>query len=123
MRDRLIELIDNAGIQINGNVTPYRDYGIENLADYILADGWIKLPCKVGDKVHKIIPKCTAPSSLCPYRGGYGTARCGKGDENCNAYIEVIPFTLSLLDRMNVDVFLTKEEAEAKLKEGTSDDL
>lgn len=54
MRDKLIELIDNAGIQINGNVTPYRDYGIENLADYILEDGWIRPPCKVGDVVYQV---------------------------------------------------------------------
>lgn len=52
MRDRLIELIDNAGIQINGNVTPYRDYGIENLADYLLENGVIVPPCKVGQNIY-----------------------------------------------------------------------
>ena len=123
MRDRLIELLKGAETKVTEMIsTPLAlEEWLGVYANYLLTNGVIVPPCKVGDKVHKIIPKCTAPSSLCPYSGGYGTSRCGKGDENCNAYIEVIPFTLSLLDRMNVDVFLTKEEAEQALKGGVQE--
>lgn len=60
MRDRLVESLRNA--DINCENTKYCDncvgYGkgaecINYLiADHILADGWIRLPCKVGDTVY-----------------------------------------------------------------------
>lgn len=55
MRDRLIELINNADVQINGNISPYRDYGMEKIADNLLANGVIVPPCKVGQTVFKIV--------------------------------------------------------------------
>ena len=45
-RDRLIELIDEA---INDEETSY-----SNIADYLLANGVIVPPCKVGDTVYCI---------------------------------------------------------------------
>ena len=64
MRDRLIELLDNADIQINGNVTPYRDYGIENLADYLLENGVIVPPCKVGARIYAVISRTSDNRNL-----------------------------------------------------------
>lgn len=46
-RDRLIELIEQAE-GLKNNDFP----SVEEIADYILADGWIRTPCKVGDTVY-----------------------------------------------------------------------
>ena len=44
MRDRLLELLKDYGIRVNRST----------LADKILDDGWIKLPCKVGDACYPL---------------------------------------------------------------------
>lgn len=44
MRDKLIELLKDYGIRVNRST----------LADKILDDGWIKLPCKVGDTCYPL---------------------------------------------------------------------
>ncbi len=55
MRDRLIGLITKSG-QVdtwNHHTDDFKEPNpIDKLADAILADGWIKPPCKVGDKVY-----------------------------------------------------------------------
>ena len=60
MRGRLIELIKQAGEQeclnaVCGDIDSLIDSprGAEFIADYILADGWIRPPCKVGDVVYQ----------------------------------------------------------------------
>ena len=45
-RDRLIELLSGKSIDTKVDV--------EFVADTILADGWIRPPCKVGDKVYYV---------------------------------------------------------------------
>lgn len=45
MRDRLIEIIKKT-------VMPYF---AEFIADDLLADGWMRPPCKIGDKVFRIV--------------------------------------------------------------------
>ena len=47
-RERLVELLDEFVAKSNNTTT-------SALADYILADGWMRPPCKVGDVV-----KCNA---------------------------------------------------------------
>ena len=105
-RERLIELLNKAPKSLR----------YEDLPDYLLANGLIVPPCKVGDTVYKVIPKCTARMEDCPYMGGYGTPRCGKADEHCKAYIEEIAFVYALIDNIGVDVFVTKEEAEKAIR-------
>ena len=51
MRDRLIEIIRNSLHRHIGKSCKLA----ENLADDILADGWIRLPCKVGATVFCLI--------------------------------------------------------------------
>ena len=94
------------------------DCTLKNLADYLLANGVIVPPCKVGDVVYFLLEddfpvhkwfiseeKITEVAS-----GGFFTSSFTEpGIEdfgNYTAYTEI-----------GVDVFLTKEEAEAKLKE------
>lgn len=117
MRHRLIELINKLRI---ANKISLTDIDTKTLVNSILADGWIRLPCKEGDTVYCIIPKCNAPYNYCPYNGGYGTARCDK--EPCKAYIKEISFSLSDIENIGKTVFLTKEEVERALAERQEND-
>lgn len=71
------------------------------------------LPCKIGDKVFRLVPKCSASYIQCPFNGGYGLDRCN----NCDAYIQEESFSLFMFEDIGKTVFLTREEAEAALKE------
>ena len=107
MRDRLIELINNADVQINGNISPYRDYGIENLADTILADGWIRPLLRTGQTVYRVSKNRMWEVKIWKVEICGGTV----------SYID--NYDKSFLERhIGKGVFLTREEAEAKLKEG-----
>lgn len=77
----------------------------------------IELPCKVGDTVYRIIPKCHPEFGECPFDGGHGYSRCNGGYKKCNAYIEEETFDYFHIKCIDKNVFLTKKEAEAKLKE------
>ena len=79
------------------------DKAIQKLAEYedLEEQGLlIKLPCKVGDTV-------------------YSVRTYGRSDTTKKVMrrIEEIPFTVVWLDDIGKIVFLTKEEAEAKLRE------
>ena len=140
-RDRLIELIQNA---VNGCAS----YWAKIIADYLLANGVIVPPCKVGDMVYKIdYCRCGNPEN-------YEIKHCHKKDTKktpkvfdsimkqqfgmrptknydwrkgtglvwqpigtiCYKIIQK-PFKLEWLTEIGKTVFLTKEEAEEKLKE------
>ncbi len=143
MRDRLIELLDNA-------TKTFRFTAWENtdkIADILLADGWMKPPCKVGDTVY-VVTYCRCGNVEC-YEQGHchkrNTKRTPKSyftvmeqqmgyktfwneDKAERKYVpkgtichKVLkkPFTLKMIDDFGKTVFLTKEEAEAALrKEG-----
>ena len=108
MRDRLIELLG--------------DYLYsEQIADHLLKNGVIVPPCKVGDKVFFVDMMCDE-----------------EGEEKLGMSIgEVVSFSMQkeglwaycryedgltywhlVADEFGKTVFLTREEAEAKLKEG-----
>ena len=114
MRDRLIELVKHVPYGVSVGAT-FEQYFCKKVADHLIENGVIVLPCKVGDTVYRIIPKCNAPYNYCPYNGGYGTARCDK--EPCKAYIKEISFSISDLENIGKTIFLAKEEAEKALKE------
>lgn len=108
MRDRLIELIINApkldcikGGRANGKT--YQT--VQNIADYLLANGVIVPPCNVGDMVYYV---------------SFGNVYKGK----CHAITlkPTLQIHLYDFDGDNASypaskVFLTKEEAEKALKE------
>lgn len=134
-RDRLIELISK--VQYMGGLE-------EKLADTILADGWIRPPCKVGDTVYILEEKCkhsgekNEPWNSCNqywdnvYKNGmWGCA--GKDKKGNKIYCkqkEMVRYTkeveYSLLlysDPTKVlggNLFLTKEEAEKALATDTN---
>lgn len=72
------------------------------------------LPCKIGDTVFRVFPKCSKSYIQCPFNGGYGIDRCN----NCDAFIKEESFCLSMFEDIGKTVFLTREEAEATLNRG-----
>ena len=109
MRDRLIELLNKA----HESWLRYVDdcafkqmalsFTFEQMfADYLLANGVIVPPCKVGSKIYIIVTK-RSKVSLPPF-----------------AFVKVSRLTFYNLERVLQDfgktVFLTREEAEAELK-------
>ena len=128
-RDRLIELIKNApttdtvygGIKLKQPAQT-----VQTIADYLLANGVIVPPCKVGDVVYVIEP-C---SCFCGYRT-FG--ECHHRRTNATKWIKAVmvankhhnrcmklferPYKPEYYFKIGKTVFLTKEQAEAKLKE------
>lgn len=101
---------------------------IEEVADYLLANGVIVPPCKVGDTVYLIDKECLD----CPHfrDGGYSDwCECVLDDskamfetdfdKDCVYSINETTFTYGMIDRIGKTVFLTKEEAEKALKGGS----
>lgn len=98
MRDRLVELLSGKSID-----TPV---DVEYVADCILEDGWIRPPCKVGETIYSIsinrdIEEYVV-SGVCLYPNGWFV----------EFYYEDKPYSIHI-----DDVFLTKDQAEQKLKE------
>jgi len=90
--------------------------GVQDWYDANKEGRLIVLPCKVGDTVYVPVERCRAGINLCPYDGGYGTPRCD-GDKNCGAYVSEKKFSVRDYLDIGKTVFLTREEAEAALKE------
>ena len=121
-RDRLIELIDDFVDTVDVKHW-YSEELDEPLADHILADGWIRLPCKVGDMVYVIEP-CTCYNNY--------SEKCHHRRTKATKYIDIVqlpkkhhkkclklferPFKIEYLNKIGKTVFLTREEAEQKLK-------
>lgn len=80
----------------------YRGQHIEKLAEYedLEEQGLLlRLPCKAGSTVYKIITQ----------RDNF--------DDRAYKIVSAIEFRISMIDEIGKTVFLTKEEAEQKLKE------
>ena len=116
-RERLIEVLSNIDYACdNGSNLQDR---IEFIADYLLANGVIVPPCKVGDTVYEICErrrsgkwqKAIVERVVQGIEIGIDkilTARCGT-----TAYV--------YLSRLGKTVFLTREEAETALKGGAEE--
>ena len=94
----------------------------EVISDHLLANGVIVPPCKVGDKLWVIRNGCvTNAKVLAFYIDGFG----GMFDLQITEKEETVIGFKNVIDKDNYQfsdfgktVFLTREEAEAKLKEG-----
>ena len=76
----------------------------------------VELPCKIGNEVYEVHGKCDRKN--CVYNGYYGQWRCDYGGKtNCNPFITVNKFCYSDIPRVGKTIFVTKEEAEARLNE------
>ena len=133
MRDRLIELIKRDNCRNPFTCSPKCTYVIsddchsERLADLILADGWIRLPCKVGDTIWEVEKDCLNCKHFSD--GGYSDFCECVLDDNKNMFecdfdkdcmYKIYPkvFNYSMIDNFGKTVFLSREESEQKLKEG-----
>lgn len=122
MRDRLIELVCK-GIQEFGKST-VKCSADEYIADYLLANGVIVPPCKVGQTVYSF---CDVFGAILTYVvQNFGVGFMGKDRQNYWFWEATSHATETdeLLDEIDFDlddfgktVFLTKEEAEQALKE------
>lgn len=143
-REKLVELLTDNLPRIGGfpkcdNPLQYTsDEIVERIADHLLANGVIVLPCKVGDTVYWLSYNRDACADCGCYSSFYGMdAMCDKhyelwpeiidpsnDDEHCpKHFIEIIERKTTLdwiachWDEFGKTVFLTREEAEAALKE------
>ena len=105
-KERLVEFLGNAPIGVNGItlLDKHEPKAIKQIADYLLANGVIVPPCKVGDKV---------------YMGDFPNIRgCIKRGQYLIVHHETVNMTSHInFKEIGKTVFFTKEEAEAKLKE------
>ena len=108
MRDRLIELIrrgmNKHEVTIENYVIPTSDY----LADYLLENGVIVPPCKVGDKLY-IVAKVSKEIVECTIIGAWVS------DHSCTVITDCGTIHNESFGKT---VFLTIEEAEQALKGG-----
>ena len=116
MKDRLIELIYDAKFRENG-ITPtecLKKGEIEVIADYLLENGVIVPPCKVGDTVYYLEGS----------RILEGTVKSFSTIMKDNYYVVYVETKYSLLGierfgywMFGKRIFLTRESAEQALKE------
>ena len=110
-RDRLIELLQEYTDNNNGGGSNY------GRADYLLANGIIVPPCKVGEKVYMITPNGNIRNlnilsiDIELEKEVKMTCLAVYEFEGKPCYIQIHSF------KFGKKVFLTKEEAEEKLKE------
>ena len=116
-RDRLIELIEG-GFPTNYEVILRKD--VEIIADYLLANGVTLLPALIGSTVYEIRAEGIRKyGSHRKYDYAPDTLYALNNATNQGATLYIAPKKFCKTDkvRLNKTVFLTKEEAEKKLKE------
>ena len=91
-------------------------HGEEYLADYLLANGVIVPPCKVGGTLYVISQM--KDKRILPFVNEYEATYIQVGKRKCKVYHEQDGFIkIFLQDDFGKTVFLTREEAERALKE------
>lgn len=139
MKERLIELIKSSSQYVCEDA-----YLVERIADHLLANGVIVLPCAVGDTVYQIV-YCRCGNPQC-YEQGHCWKTTTKATPKSYGHImklqmgkRLVPdpfyglktayvpkgtichkiyqksFDLKMLAEVGKTIFLTKEEAEAEL--------
>ena len=113
-RERLVELLDKAFLESGDN------YGIPNVnevAEHLLANGMIVLPCRVEDTIYVVSNDAIIETEVLK-------VTYEESVEYCSGYVSqgvyaVVGNTLQRFDfsEFGKTVFLTKEEAEKALKE------
>lgn len=118
MRDRLIELLEK-------RMHPYL---ADDIADYLLANGVIVPPCKVGDMVwvlHHVLGIAERPKEVLEFKVRSISTHCNSKDERTMRARLCEVKNGKILDHQHdirfkdfgKTVFLTREEAEKKLRE------
>lgn len=112
MSDRLTRLIDGFvfGTQIAVNSIEWNSTKVKELADYLIANGVIVPPCKVGDTIYQT-------DGVRIY-----TSTIHEITYTANKVIFVTENIVFDEQAINNSIFLTREEAEKVLKERESND-
>jgi hypothetical protein len=123
-RERLIKFLNDAtfGVNVHTLADHLHKETIEAVADYLLANGVIVPPCKVGDTVYIIENRdmLNIDPSVCSvtddeiYEMGYGRTQSG---ELKWLFLVLETGEDFYDDEVGKTVFLTKEEAEKALAE------
>jgi hypothetical protein len=110
MRDRLLKLCKKSHSEwLEKTYDHETDKNLgEYVADYLLENGVIVPPCKVGDKVYEIEYEI----------GSYEMWEAHPLETEVKAICLLTENDYHPLDRIGKDVFLTKNEAEQALKGG-----
>ena len=111
------------------NSYTYKGLLLERLAEYEEAEEQgllLRLPCKVGSPLYKVYKKPTKCTAYGEYKDDYACQGCEKECDSSYVwdiykYKADIKTIVCLSDEIGKTVFLTKAEAEQKLKEMESD--
>lgn len=117
MRERLVELIK---ARIDN-----KTWCVSDLADYLITNGVVVMPCKVGDMVYVIEP-CTCYNNYSDFE------QCHHKRTKATKWIEMVrvpkkhftkclklyerPFKVEYITKIGKTVFLNREDAERALK-------
>lgn len=122
MRDRLVELLKKADDYASGVCTDYNE-AQEVCADFLLSNGVIVPPCKVGDTVYRIVKMGTGIHYKQIGRCGIGHTQGYKivpCEEKIKRFIRSVTVTknnlFDICENFGKTIFLTREEAEKALK-------
>ena len=127
MRDRLIELIDKADEECKHSKSCEACSGYNkgsmcmnyHIADYLLANGIIVPPCKVGDTVY-VVEDWGYKKELKEKEIGVIVIK-GTNDFSKELWEDVYGGVIGTFADFGKTVFLTKEEAEQALKGGAEE--
>ena len=121
MRDRLIELIKqgekNFSDKYTSKVMSHINELYDFIVDHLLANGVVVLPCKIGETLYdarEFFYKIDAPYLYEMKSDDI----CVEKDSKSGEYRFIYDDAYVGYDEIGKTVFLTREEAEAKLKEG-----
>lgn len=115
MRDRLVKLIENS-LPNDNKAWFMKD--IEDMADHLIANGVILPPCKVGDTVYMV----TLDGEIRDITVTNVSIRVSHWDTSYDIFgdymVDNIKHIIAILpSKIGETVFLTKYQAEQKLKE------
>ena len=118
MRERLVDVLKKAPLCNKAFDLQYSDGTIEKVADYILADGWIRPPVKVGQTVYQTQPTRNRVQEY--------EVTAHKFNGSCYFFSWVLKDKKGFYEnvegfsefQIGATVFLTREEAEKVLKGG-----
>ena len=112
-RDRLIELVDKAKEEYANDVTDHTE--TDYIVECLLNNGVIVPPCYIGQIVYQLYRKYNGDSIV---REGKVSAIQQKADKSWKIRITMNSYVFEITpDKIGERIFLTKEEAEEKLKE------
>ena len=117
-KERLVETMKNS---LHRYIGEYYTLA-ENLADDILADGWIRPPCKVGDKVYRIVEMGTGITSKIRAirKKAETTGIIQPCEPTIKRFIRCVTVTknniIDCCENYGKTVFSSREEAEKVLK-------